>query len=63
MCHIAGVLTLQVTTSIWPMLYYSTEFLSRVNISYENAELISTTMLVIRYFFVDEYGHKIQQHT
>uniref|UniRef100_A0A1I7WTU3 MFS domain-containing protein n=1 Tax=Heterorhabditis bacteriophora TaxID=37862 RepID=A0A1I7WTU3_HETBA len=43
-----GVITLQVTTSIWPVLYFSTEFLNRANISYENAEVISTTMLFLR---------------
>ncbi|VDO82795.1 unnamed protein product [Heligmosomoides polygyrus] len=39
--------TLQATTSIWPILYYSTEFLIRANIDEDTAELTSTVMLFV----------------
>uniref|UniRef100_A0A7E4ZRN4 MFS domain-containing protein n=1 Tax=Panagrellus redivivus TaxID=6233 RepID=A0A7E4ZRN4_PANRE len=42
-----GVLALQVTASIWPVIYYSTEFLRRANIEYDLAETVSSVMLVI----------------
>lgn len=42
-----GVIALQATTSIWPILYYSTEFLIRANIDEDTAELTSTVMLFV----------------
>ncbi|PAV70616.1 hypothetical protein WR25_02030 isoform D [Diploscapter pachys] len=47
---ILGVMTLHVTLSLWPMLYYSTEFLTRANISNETAELMSNVMLFVSSF-------------
>ncbi|PAV65012.1 hypothetical protein WR25_08339 [Diploscapter pachys] len=43
-------MTLHVTLSLWPMLYYSTEFLTRANISNETAELMSNVMLFVSSF-------------
>ncbi|KAK6021511.1 hypothetical protein OSTOST_12816, partial [Ostertagia ostertagi] len=44
---ILGVIALQATTSIWPVIYYSTDFLIRENINPETAELTSTVMLFV----------------
>ncbi|GMS81084.1 hypothetical protein PENTCL1PPCAC_3259 [Pristionchus entomophagus] len=41
-----GILSLQLTTSIWPIIYLSTEFLVRANIDDMTAEGVSTLMLV-----------------
>ncbi|CAD5235776.1 unnamed protein product [Bursaphelenchus xylophilus] len=42
-----GILALQITTSIWPVVFLSTEFMVRANISSELAEYVSSTMLVV----------------
>ncbi|CAI4229280.1 unnamed protein product [Auanema sp. JU1783] len=42
-----GILTLQITASIWPILFFSTEFLIRAGIDPELAEAVSTFMLFI----------------
>lgn len=44
---ILGVLSMQITTAIWPVIYYSTEFLRRANVDYHLAETFSSIMLVI----------------
>ncbi|XGW35857.1 hypothetical protein V3C99_019219 [Haemonchus contortus] len=44
---ILGIVALQATTSIWPVIYYSTDFLIRENIDAELAELTSTLMLFV----------------
>ncbi|VDO20353.1 unnamed protein product [Haemonchus placei] len=44
---ILGIVALQATTSIWPVIYYSTDFLIRENIDAELAELTSTVMLFV----------------
>ncbi|GMS95448.1 hypothetical protein PENTCL1PPCAC_17623 [Pristionchus entomophagus] len=41
-----GILSLQLTTSIWPIIYLSTEFLVRANIDAMTAEGVSTLMLL-----------------
>ncbi|KAF8372219.1 hypothetical protein PRIPAC_78648 [Pristionchus pacificus] len=41
-----GILSLQLTTSIWPIIYLSTEFLVRANIDAITAEGVSTIMLL-----------------
>ncbi|GMR60854.1 hypothetical protein PMAYCL1PPCAC_31049, partial [Pristionchus mayeri] len=41
-----GILSLQLTTSIWPIIYFSTEFLVRANIDAMTAEGVSTLMLL-----------------
>ncbi|WKY15986.1 hypothetical protein Q1695_001008 [Nippostrongylus brasiliensis] len=42
-----GVTALQATTSVWPIVYYSTDFLIRENIDPDAAELTSTIMLFV----------------
>ncbi|CAD6189365.1 unnamed protein product [Caenorhabditis auriculariae] len=42
-----GVCTMQITTSVWPIVYYSTDFLTRAGSSYELAEFVSTAMLFV----------------
>lgn len=42
-----GILSLQLTTSIWPIIYLSTEFLVRANIDTMTAEGVSTIMLLL----------------
>lgn len=42
-----GVATMQLTTSIFPIVFYSTDFLTRAGTSYELAESVSTTMLFV----------------
>lgn len=44
---ILGVLSLQITCSIWPIIYYSTDFLIRCNVNEELAKLFSTIMLIV----------------
>ncbi|TKR88580.1 hypothetical protein L596_012799 [Steinernema carpocapsae] len=44
---ILGVLALQVTTSIWPVVYFSTDMLRRANISHDLAEYVSSFMLIL----------------
>ncbi|KAI1704052.1 sugar transporter domain-containing protein [Ditylenchus destructor] len=42
-----GIFALHVTTSIWPIVYYSTEFLRRANVATELSEYVSSLMLVL----------------
>uniref|UniRef100_A0A915ESD7 Major facilitator superfamily (MFS) profile domain-containing protein n=1 Tax=Ditylenchus dipsaci TaxID=166011 RepID=A0A915ESD7_9BILA len=42
-----GILALQITTSIWPIIFFSTEFLRRANVSNELAEDLSSFMLLL----------------
>ncbi|KAE9552574.1 hypothetical protein FO519_004231 [Halicephalobus sp. NKZ332] len=42
-----GLISMQITTSIWPVIYFSTEFLRRANVEYELAETFSSIMLII----------------
>lgn len=42
-----GLVSMQITTAIWPVIYYSTEFLRRANVDYELAETFSSAMLII----------------
>ncbi|KAI1719976.1 carbon-nitrogen hydrolase domain-containing protein [Ditylenchus destructor] len=42
-----GILSLQITTSIWPVIFFSTEFLRDANISDQLAEEVSSLMLVL----------------
>ena len=42
-----GLVSMQITTAIWPVIYYSTEFLRRANVDYELAETFSSAMLVV----------------
>lgn len=44
-----GLLALQITTSIWTVVFYSTDFMRRSNISHFLAEYISSFMLIIRF--------------
>uniref|UniRef100_A0A1I8AK28 MFS domain-containing protein n=1 Tax=Steinernema glaseri TaxID=37863 RepID=A0A1I8AK28_9BILA len=44
---ILGVLALLVTTSIWPVVYFSTDMLRRTTISYDLAEYVSSFMLIL----------------
>jgi hypothetical protein len=43
-----GVISMQLTTSIWPIIYLSTELLRRVHIEHDAAELVSSVMLLLR---------------
>ncbi|CAI5454004.1 unnamed protein product [Caenorhabditis angaria] len=38
---------MQITSSIWPVIFYSTDFLLDVGFSYSFAEIVSTTMLFV----------------
>ncbi|KAH7722328.1 Protein F48E3.2 [Aphelenchoides avenae] len=42
-----GIVALQLTTSIWTMVYYSTEFLRRANVDYDLAEYVSSGVLIL----------------
>ena len=42
-----GIVTLQLTSSLWPILYYSTEFLRKARISPQMAEGVSSSMLFV----------------
>ncbi|KAK0413707.1 hypothetical protein QR680_006954 [Steinernema hermaphroditum] len=44
---ILGVLALLVTTSIWPIVYFSTDMLRRATISHDLAEYVSSFMLIL----------------
>uniref|UniRef100_A0AC34Q5P3 Major facilitator superfamily (MFS) profile domain-containing protein n=2 Tax=Panagrolaimus sp. JU765 TaxID=591449 RepID=A0AC34Q5P3_9BILA len=44
---ILGLVSMQLTTAIWPIIYFSTEFLRRANIDYELSESFSSCMLII----------------
>uniref|UniRef100_A0A0N4ZC37 MFS domain-containing protein n=1 Tax=Parastrongyloides trichosuri TaxID=131310 RepID=A0A0N4ZC37_PARTI len=44
---VLGLLALQVTCSIWPIIYYSTEFLIKTNVNEDMAKIFSTTMLIV----------------
>ncbi|CAD5228444.1 unnamed protein product [Bursaphelenchus okinawaensis] len=44
---VLGVLALQITTSIWPVVFLSTEFMVRTNITPELAEYVSSGMLIL----------------
>lgn len=48
---ILGIAALQITTSIWTVVFYSTNFLRYVNILSELAELVSSIMLFVRFIF------------
>uniref|UniRef100_A0A914ZAP4 Major facilitator superfamily (MFS) profile domain-containing protein n=1 Tax=Panagrolaimus superbus TaxID=310955 RepID=A0A914ZAP4_9BILA len=42
-----GMFALQITCSIWPIIYYSTDFLRKANIDYDLAESFSSGMLIV----------------
>lgn len=44
---ILGLVSMQLTTAIWPIIYFSTEFLRRANIDYDLSESFSSCMLII----------------
>ena len=44
---ILGLVSMQITAAIWPVIYYSTEFLRRANIDYDLAETFSSAMLIV----------------
>lgn len=46
---ILGIVGLQLTSPIWPMIYFSTEFLRRANFSYDLAEQLTSAGLFVRY--------------
>uniref|UniRef100_A0A0K0FJ36 MFS domain-containing protein n=1 Tax=Strongyloides venezuelensis TaxID=75913 RepID=A0A0K0FJ36_STRVS len=44
---ILGFLSLQLTCSIWPIIYYSADFLMKANVSEKLSQLFSTIMLIV----------------
>ncbi|CCD71301.1 Major facilitator superfamily (MFS) profile domain-containing protein [Caenorhabditis elegans] len=60
-----GLATMQLTASVWPVVFYSTDFLMDAGFSYELSESVSTGMLflsslstIVGMFIVEKYSRK-----